>query len=50
MIVAVGIGCDGRKTVRSIPLHQRIMADPDFSAGNYDTHFIESFNQRQKPA
>ena len=34
----------------SIPLHQRIMADPDFSAGNYDTHFIESFNQRQKPA
>ena len=34
----------------SIPLHQRIMADPDFSAGNYDTHFIESFTQRQKPA
>ena len=34
----------------SIPLHQRIMADPDFSAGNYDTHFIESFLQRQKSA
>ena len=25
----------------SIPLHQRIMADPDFSLGNFDTHFIE---------
>ena len=25
----------------SIPLHQRIMADPEFSLGNFDTHFIE---------
>ena len=25
----------------SIPLHRRIMADSDFSLGNYDTHFIE---------
>ncbi len=25
----------------SIPLHQRIMADPEFSMGNFDTHFIE---------
>jgi acetyl-CoA carboxylase biotin carboxylase subunit len=24
----------------SIPLHQRILADPDFVAGNFDTHFI----------
>ena len=28
----------------SIPLHQRIMADPDFSMGHFDTSFIESFN------
>ena len=25
----------------SIPLHQRIMADPDFSLGHFDTHYIE---------
>ncbi len=25
----------------SIPLHQRIMADADFSLGKFDTHFIE---------
>ena len=25
----------------SIPLHQRIMADPNFSMGNFDTNFIE---------
>ena len=25
----------------SIPLHQRIMADPEFSMSNFDTHFIE---------
>ncbi len=24
----------------SIPLHQRILADPDFQAGNFDTNFI----------
>jgi acetyl-CoA carboxylase biotin carboxylase subunit len=24
----------------SIPLHQRILSDPDFVAGNFDTHFI----------
>jgi acetyl-CoA carboxylase biotin carboxylase subunit len=27
----------------SIPLHQRILADPDFRAGNFDTGFIERF-------
>jgi len=27
----------------SIPLHQRIMADPDFRAGNFDTKFMERF-------
>jgi acetyl-CoA carboxylase, biotin carboxylase subunit len=25
----------------SIPLHRRILADPDFAAGRFDTHFIE---------
>jgi len=32
---------EGVKT--SIPLHRRILADEDFAAGNYDTHFIERF-------
>ena len=32
---------EGIKT--SIPLHQKILADPDFQAGNYDTHFMERF-------
>ena len=27
----------------SIPLHQRIMADADFQAGNFDTNFIKRF-------
>ena len=27
----------------SIPLHRRIMADPDFCAGNFDTKFMERF-------
>ena len=27
----------------SIPLHQRIMKDPDFRAGNFDTKFMERF-------
>ncbi len=30
---------EGIKT--SIPLHRRILADPDFAAGKLDTHFIE---------
>ncbi len=30
---------EGIKT--SLPLHQRIFADPDFIAGNLDTHFLE---------
>ncbi len=25
----------------SIPLHQRILSDPDFLSGNFDTHFIQ---------
>ena len=27
----------------SIPLHQRILADPDFQAGHFDTNFIKRF-------
>jgi acetyl-CoA carboxylase biotin carboxylase subunit len=32
---------EGIKT--SIPLHRKILADPDFEAGRLDTHFIERF-------
>jgi acetyl-CoA carboxylase biotin carboxylase subunit len=31
----------------SISLHQRILADPDFQAGRYDTHFIERLNAKR---
>jgi acetyl-CoA carboxylase biotin carboxylase subunit len=27
----------------SIPLHQEILADPDFRAGNFNTSFMENF-------
>jgi acetyl-CoA carboxylase biotin carboxylase subunit len=27
----------------SIPVHQKIMADPDFRAGKFDTHFLRRF-------
>ncbi len=27
----------------SIPMHQRIIADPDFQAGKFDTNFIKRF-------
>ncbi|MGE5647817.1 MAG: acetyl-CoA carboxylase biotin carboxylase subunit [Acidobacteriota bacterium] len=29
----------------SIPLHQRILADPDFLAGNFDTNFVKRFTR-----
>jgi len=32
---------EGIKT--SIPLHRRILADPDFEAGNFDTFFLDRF-------
>ncbi len=32
---------EGIKT--SVPLHRRILADPDFEAGNLDTHFLDRF-------
>jgi acetyl-CoA carboxylase biotin carboxylase subunit len=28
----------------SIPIHEKIMADPDFRAGNFDTHFLKRFS------
>ena len=34
-----GFVVEGVKT--TIPLHKRILADPDFAAGKFDTHFIE---------
>jgi acetyl-CoA carboxylase, biotin carboxylase subunit len=34
-----GFVIEGIKT--TIPLHKRILADPDFIAGNFDTHFLE---------
>jgi acetyl-CoA carboxylase biotin carboxylase subunit len=30
----------------TIPLHQRILADPDFLAGNLTTHFLERLNAK----
>jgi acetyl-CoA carboxylase biotin carboxylase subunit len=27
----------------SIPLHQKILTDPDFVAGNFDTNFVTRF-------
>jgi acetyl-CoA carboxylase biotin carboxylase subunit len=27
----------------SIPMHQRILADPDFRAGNFNTTFVQRF-------
>src|ERR1700760_2189376 len=32
----------------SIPLHQRIFADPDFRSGNFDTKFMERFLEKPK--
>ena len=37
----------------TIPLHRKILADPDFRAGRFDTTFIEKFlakNGMGKPA
>jgi len=33
----------------SIPLHKRILADPDFAAGKFDTNFIQRFLPGEKP-
>jgi acetyl-CoA carboxylase, biotin carboxylase subunit len=29
----------------SVPVHQKIMADPDFQAGTFDTHFLKRFSR-----
>jgi acetyl-CoA carboxylase biotin carboxylase subunit len=34
----------------SIPMHQRILADPDFQAGTFDTNFIKRFMPAAKGA
>ena len=34
----------------TIPLHQKIIADPDFRAGNFDTKFMERFMTKRKAA
>jgi len=39
---------EGIKT--TIPLHKKIMDDPDFRAGNYSTQFMERFRSRPGPA
>jgi acetyl-CoA carboxylase, biotin carboxylase subunit len=33
----------------SIPVHEKIMADPDFQAGKFDTHFLSRFSRNGKP-
>jgi acetyl/propionyl-CoA carboxylase alpha subunit len=35
--------CSSSKGFYDIPLHRRIMRDPDFRAGNFDTKFMERF-------
>jgi len=30
----------------SIPLHQRLLAEPDFRAGNFDTNFVKRYSER----
>ena len=37
---------EGIKT--SIPLHRRIMADPEFVSGRFNTHFIEKLVKNGK--
>ena len=32
----------------SIPIHQQIMADPDFVLGNFDTNYVKKFTEGQK--
>ena len=34
-----GFVVEGIKT--TIPLHKKILADPDFIAGKFDTHFLD---------
>jgi acetyl-CoA carboxylase biotin carboxylase subunit len=34
--------------VTTIPLHQALMDDADFRAGNYDIHWLEKFLEKRK--
>jgi acetyl-CoA carboxylase biotin carboxylase subunit len=34
----------------TIPFHQKVLADPDFVAGRFDTGFVERFLRRDEPA
>jgi acetyl-CoA carboxylase biotin carboxylase subunit len=34
----------------SIPLHLKILSDPDFIAGRLSTHFMERYQPRPKPS
>ena len=34
----------------TIPFHQRVLADPEFVAGRFDTGFVERFLRRDEPA
>jgi acetyl-CoA carboxylase biotin carboxylase subunit len=34
----------------TIPFHQKVMADPDFQSGNFDTKYVEHFFKRLKMA
>ena len=33
----------------TIPLHQRLVAEPDFINGDYDIHWLERFVERATP-
>ncbi|PID68259.1 MAG: acetyl-CoA carboxylase biotin carboxylase subunit [Flavobacteriia bacterium] len=37
---------EGIKT--TIPFHEKLMVDPDFVAGNYNTHFLEGFDMKDE--
>ncbi|MBE0617802.1 MAG: acetyl-CoA carboxylase biotin carboxylase subunit, partial [Proteobacteria bacterium] len=39
---------DGIRT--TAPFHLRVLADPDFRAGRFDTHFLERFEGKTEPA
>ena len=39
---------EGIKT--TIPFHKQLMMDPDFQAGNFDTHFLETFELKPEEA
>ena len=49
MVRALGMFIiDGVST--SIPVHEKIMADPDFRAGRFDTHFLTRFSPNGRGA